>query len=212
MTRLRKLFEISILKTLYLNYIYFGINGLAHPYIIVSRNTKIASAKGKIIVNNPKRFCVRIGFQGLDIFDSKRQNSIFSNNGIIEFSGYCHLGSGARISNSGILTFGENFNITANSTIICHDKVSFGNDVLCSWNCMIIDTDFHHIDDNINHKPINIGNKVWICQDVTILKGVSIPDGCVVAANTVVHKTIKESNSLIACNSEIIKRNVKWSR
>lgn len=210
--RIRKIVEVSLVKTLYLNIKYFGLKGIAYPYILVSRYTKIHASGGRIIVNGVHRFGIRIGFTGIDIFDGKRQNSIFSNNGTIEFNGYCHLGSGSRISNVGTLVFGNNFNITANSTIVCHDKIVFGNDVLCSWNCMFIDTDFHHIDNNINHSPIYVGNRVWICQNVTILKGSSISDGSVCAANSFIHKKFEECNLLIAGNSEIIRRKILWER
>ena len=38
--------------------------------------------------------------------------------------------------------------------------------------------------------PIRIGNGVWIASNVTILKGVHIGEGAVVAANSVVNKDI----------------------
>ncbi len=38
--------------------------------------------------------------------------------------------------------------------------------------------------------PIRVGNGVWIASNVTILKGVTIGDGAVIAANSVVNKDI----------------------
>lgn len=208
--KIRKILEVSIIKTLYLNIKYFGLKGLIFPYILVSRHTKIVCAKGIINVKNVGKFDIRIGFSGLDIF--YKTNSIFSNSGLIEFNGYCHLGSGTKISNTGKLVFGNNFNITANSSIVCHDNIEFGEDVLCSWNCMIIDTDFHYIDNNVNCKPIFVGDNVWICQNVTLLKGANIPSGCVCAANSMVNKEIQNSNSLIVCDSKVNRKNILWRR
>lgn len=45
--------------------------------------------------------------------------------------------------------------------------------------------------------PITIGNNVWIGANVSVMPGVTIGDGCVIAANTVVTKDIKP-NSLVA--------------
>lgn len=63
----------------------------------------------------------------------------------------------------------------------------------------------HIFDDNlelirlqgIDRKGITIGENCWIGAKVTILDGVSIGNGCVVAAGSVVNKSF-ESNSIIA--------------
>ena len=39
-------------------------------------------------------------------------------------------------------------------------------------------------------EAITIGNDVWLASNVTILKGVAIADGAVVAANSLVNKDI----------------------
>ncbi|WP_060664555.1 DapH/DapD/GlmU-related protein [Bacillus sp. CHD6a] len=44
-------------------------------------------------------------------------------------------------------------------------------------------------------KPIKIGNGCWVGARVTILPGVTIGDGCIIAAGSVVTKDC-ESNSL----------------
>lgn len=62
-------------------------------------------------------------------------------------------------------------------------------------------------------KDIIIGKHVWVGVRVQILKGVSIEDNCIIGASSVVNKTFKESNCIIAgYPAKIIKRNVKWKR
>lgn len=48
-------------------------------------------------------------------------------------------------------------------------------------------------------KPVHIGNRCWICANVTILPGVTIGDGCVIGAGSVVTRSIP-ANSFAAGN------------
>lgn len=50
---------------------------------------------------------------------------------------------------------------------------------------------------NLKPGPIHIGNKVWIGSNATILPGVSISDGAIVAAGAVVTRDVEE-NSIVA--------------
>ena len=73
------------------------------------------------------------------------------------------------------LHFGDNFDVTGSSSIICSKNITFGNDSLLSWDILIMDSDFHPIlnrnKDRVNSPlPINIENGVWIGCRSTILK------------------------------------------
>nr|WP_207652455.1 DapH/DapD/GlmU-related protein [Clostridium beijerinckii] len=54
---------------------------------------------------------------------------------------------------------------------------------------------------------VNIGNNVWIGSVVTILKGVTIGDNSVIAANSVVTKDIP-ANSIAAGNPAKVVKNI----
>lgn len=59
-------------------------------------------------------------------------------------------------------------------------------------------------------KPNTYWKKVWICAKATILKGVTIGDGAIVAAGAVVTKDMP-AYSLVAGNpARVIKENVIW--
>lgn len=114
------------------------------------------------------------------------------------------------------MIIGNNFCITAESQIVCQKQILIEDDVLISWECLIMDTDFHDIfvnDIKINDdKEIIIRKNVWIGCRSTILKGVEVYSGNVIAANTNLTRTIRKSNIIIGGNpGTIIKENIKWS-
>lgn len=49
-------------------------------------------------------------------------------------------------------------------------------------------------------KPVRIGDDVWIGANTSINPGVDLPDGCVVAAGSVVNKKVYKQYSIIAGN------------
>ena len=63
----------------------------------------------------------------------------------------------------------------------------------------------------IKSNAIEIGSKVWIGSNVSLYKGVRIPNGSIIASDSVVKGTFDDENILIAGNpAKIIKRHVKW--
>ena len=117
-----------------------------------------------------------------------------ANNGTLIFKGATVLGNGCQIEikAGATLVIGSNTGITGDTIINCHQNITLGDFFSCAWNVSICDTDFHecfHIIEDKKQlikvcKPITIGNFVWVCQNVTILKGTIIPDWCTIAANS----------------------------
>ena len=95
-------------------------------------------------------------------------------------------------------------------------KIEIGTDCLFSGEIQLRTGDSHSIlnieNQRINpSKDIYIGNHVWIGTRVTILKGVNIPDECIVGACSLVTKKFEENNCIIAGNpGSVIKNNVSW--
>lgn len=188
--------------------------------IIISPFVKIKSLNGKVIIKNYniKPGMIRIGFGGVGIFDNVLSRTIIQLDGKIIFYGKASIGHGSRISvgGNGILEIGENFTITAETSIICHKKIKFGNNVLISWENLFMDIDFHkikNIENNIINEPkdIFIGNNVWIGCRNTILKGSQILNNCVIGSNSLINKKFDKNNILIAGNpAKILKENIRW--
>lgn len=94
-----------------------------------------------------------------------------------------------------------------------YDEVRIGGGTVISWNVTIMDGDGHSLlcDGNDNKPmPVIIGKNIWIGNNAIILKGVTIGDGSVVAAGSVLTKSVP-SNSLVAGNpAKVIRSNINW--
>lgn len=101
------------------------------------------------------------------------------------------------------LIFGKNVNVGYDVRISCCDKISIGNDVLMGSRVLIIDNghgkytgdeqDNPDIPPNkrrLVSMPIVIEDNVWIGENAVIQPGVTVGYGSVIAANSVVTKSI----------------------
>jgi acetyltransferase-like isoleucine patch superfamily enzyme len=95
-----------------------------------------------------------------------------------------------------------------NGSLIAAQNISIGDDVLISWGVTVVDHNSHAIsfseraEDVTNWRlgkkdwahvktaPIKISNKVWIGFNSIILKGVTIGEGAIVGAGSVVTKDV----------------------
>lgn len=109
------------------------------------------------------------------------------------------------------LTLGSGY-INRNLKIRCFKEISIGSDVAISENVTIWDSDAHVIigKETEMTKPIKIGNRVWIGTNCTILKGVNIGDGAIIAAGSVVTKNIPANCLAAGVPAKVIKENVAW--
>ncbi|GAB2653287.1 hypothetical protein GCM10027169_17580 [Gordonia jinhuaensis] len=126
----------------------------------------------------------------------------------VEFYDRVHLfldGRSCRIS------IGDRTFVNRRTEIFCVDSVSIGSDCAISWDVVISDTDYHCIVGSPSVAPVTIGNKVWIGARAVILKGVTIGDGAVVAAGSVVAKDVP-AKTLVAGNpARPVRDDVDWS-
>lgn len=109
-----------------------------------------------------------------------------------------------------IIKIGDKTYVNRRTEIMCKEKVSIGSNCAISWDVSITDTDYHSIDGKPDIKPVIIGDNVWIGCKSTILKGVTIGNGAVVAANSVVVKDVP-ANTLVGGNpARVLRENISW--
>jgi acetyltransferase-like isoleucine patch superfamily enzyme/glycosyltransferase involved in cell wall biosynthesis len=77
-------------------------------------------------------------------------------------------------------------------SIVATTSITIGDNCLIGDLTSIMDTDYHALSSEapIKAEPVTIGNNVWIGRNCTILPGVSIGDNAVVAAGSVVSKSV----------------------
>lgn len=101
--------------------------------------------------------------------------------------------------------------INVDSKICCFKKIEIGEHVYIGENVIIKDSDEHYIDSKKpKTKPIKIGNNVWIGMGSIILKGVTIGDGAVIAAGSVVTKDVEPYTMVAGVPAVLKKSDVKW--
>lgn len=219
--KLKTLWDICCFNTLYFNFRYLPFRIAVKFPIWASRNVRIRAGKGEVSIvawGEIHSGMIRIGLDSVGIFDNKKSRSIWQVYGKVIFQGKCFLGHGCKISveHNASLSFGKNFHCSAESSISTVQDIAIGDDCLFSWDILVMDTDWHRItnvDGNTLNppRPVRIGNRVWIGCRTIILKGVSIADGTIVAAGSIISKDVTECNCIVGKSpQQIIRENVKW--
>lgn len=210
---------LSIPKSFWVSMHFFTFKDAIKLPVLVRYNTKIQSLRGTIIINSGgvKTAMLRIGFGEVGIYDKKYSRTILTLKGTVVLNGKVNLGHGSVLSvqKDAVVTFGNNFTNTAEGKIVCKKRITFGENVLTSWETLIMDTDWHSVmntktgDVFPQTEEIVIGDNVWICTKSVILKGSKIPNCCIVGANTLCSKKFSEQEVLIAGNpAKVCKNNV----
>lgn len=117
---------------------------------------------------------------------------------------------------------GDRVYLSPGTKIFCRKKVEIGNDVMISWGCTILDTNFHSLKSNerkndvldgkkgwtylqwngVVDVPVFIKEKSWVGFNSIITKGVTLEEGTVVACGSVVTKS-SEKFSVIGGNPAV---------
>lgn len=128
------------------------------------------------------------------------------------------------------LKFGKNVQLNDLVHISAMCEVTIGNDVLIASKVYISDCTHgiysnsdQHTDPKIkpinrpySTSPVRIGNNVWLGESVSVLPGVSIGDGAIIGANSLVNKSIPPNCIAVGSPARPIKifneKTNKWEK
>jgi len=135
----------------------------------------------------------------------------------------CYAGCSFAIGENGQCTIGD-FTLLNGALIMAEERIEIGSHCLVSWNVGIADSDFHPLEPaqrlidaqalapyfknrparpKLKTAPVKIADNVWIGMNAVILKGVTIGENSVVAAGSVVTKSV-EPNTVVAGNPALV--------
>lgn len=112
---------------------------------------------------------------------------------------------------SGQLKIGSYTYIGRYTIILAHKSVEIGDDCLIAPGCHITDVNHGIAPDNLirkqplNSKSVRIGNDVWMGAGCSILPGVTIGDGAVVGARSVVTDDVPEGAIVVGAPAKILR-------
>jgi acetyltransferase-like isoleucine patch superfamily enzyme len=135
--------------------------------------------------------------------------------GALQVNGYNQIGRGSLlwILQGGKITL-DGATTTGQNKIIAKDHVFIGKDTQVAFGATICDHDFHKTytdgEANVETAPVHIGQNVWIGMNATILKGVNIGDGAIVAAGAVVTRDVPARCLVAGVPAKIVKRGVDF--
>lgn len=153
------------------------------------------------------------------VFIRGRRHAIFGQ-GLT--TGYgCRFDLGGSKHDGTLLTVGRDCYLGDNVHIVASERVEIGDNCLMASHVFISDVSHGRYqgmaqsrpDSNPNlrplhSRPVTIGDNVWIGENVCVLPGVSIGNGCIVNANAVVTKSVPVGCIVAGLPARVIKR---WS-
>jgi len=149
---------------------------------------------------------------------SKKQRAVIIGNHVS-----CYAGCSFAIGENGHCTIGD-FTLLNGALIMAEERIQIGSHCLVSWNVGIADSDFHPLEPaqrlidaqalapyftnrparpKLKTAPVKIADNVWIGMNAVILKGVTIGENSVVAAGSVVTKSVGP-NTIVAGNPAVV--------
>lgn len=201
---LKNIFRLNIIATVKLTL----FKGTGWKLLVFS-NGKVSIDK-KATLKIGESFYFNSKFNHKDPFPSFL--SMYENS-ILEVDRHFSIHSNARVSvaSGARLCLGSGY-INSNAAIACFKAITIGYDVAIAENVVIRDSDNHEIKDgkHVRTQPVVIGNHVWIGMNSIILKGVTLGDGCIVAAGSVVTRSFPQNSLIGGVPARILKENIQW--
>ena len=211
-------YVLAFPRSVWLNFRLLPYRQACRLPLLVSHRTKIHNLSGHIVLHADRLRVglVKIGFSTCQQTDFRYHRPSLNIRGTLHILGECTVGAGASIevSENGVLTLGDHFNLGPSSLIVCNYQITFDDHVQTSWCCTLMDTDQHRLfgsDGNWCNpdRPIQVAHHVWLGCHVVVTKGTVLPPHTTVGAMSCLHGVFEEEHTVIGGNpAKVLRRGV----
>lgn len=130
----------------------------------------------------------------------------------------CNFGGTIIVGAYSSVTIGNDLSVTKNMFIRAVEAtaVVIGNDCLIATDVVLRTTDGHPIYDRKTRerlnksKDINIGDHVWLADQSTVLKGVTIGKASVIGIKSLVTKDIPNNCVAVGIPARVVRKEIVW--
>ena len=148
------------------------------------------------------------------MWKNKMVGSLYvAENAVLEVDAFdVYAGSRINVNQGAKLTLGSGY-MNHDCAMDCFDSITVGHHVVISERVVLRDSDNHSIKDSEKatvSAPIVIKDHVWIGMNAIVLKGVTIGEGAIVAAGSVVNKDVPAHCLVAGVPAKVVKTNVSW--
>jgi len=213
MKYIKKYFELKhagcnvlIIAIRYLYYrLFYGLRILAHQNVTIRNPQRIKQGGMSVLY-------IGLGYRG---FLFRNDKTLLNIQGKLMCDGSVQIERGCRIDvcKGGVLLLNDGVSINSNTKIICNHYIDIGQRTGISWDCQIMDNDWHKVEFKGKKKRdsmITIGEHVLVFGGCKIYKS-DIADGCVIASDSIVKKSCLVENAMYAGNpAKLVKETVTW--
>ena len=110
------------------------------------------------------------------------------------------------LSKNAKLLIGDNCGFSG-TVINAEYEIRIGKGVRCGTNTQIMDSDMHSNDERVGSaEAVVIEDDVWLGMNVLVLKGVTIGEGTLVGANSLVNKSLPAHCIVAGTPARVIRR------
>lgn len=112
------------------------------------------------------------------------------------------------VARGAVLSMGNGCYMNTGSSIEVHHEVRIGDHALIAPFASIVDDNRHEAEPGSSRtkKPIIVGNNVWLGRNVAVLPGITIGDGSVIGANSVVSRDIPPNCFAAGAPARVIRK------
>lgn len=122
-----------------------------------------------------------------------------------------YYGADIKIFEGGTLSLGSGY-ANAGFQVRCKKQITIGHNVSIAKDVVIMDSDAHEIcyEGYVMSKDVCIEDNVWIGTRAMILKGVTVGEGAIIGAGSIVTKNVPAHSVVAGSPARVIRTNVDF--